>query len=47
MKKEHRTTKEEMEGPISSCGLRNSLTSLNLHEHDDDDDDEDSSIVLN
>jgi hypothetical protein len=39
--KEHMETKEEMEGPISSGGLRNRLTCLNLHEHDDDDDDDD------
>jgi hypothetical protein len=37
-KKEHKETKEEMEGPASSGGLRNRLTCLNLHEHDDDDD---------
>jgi hypothetical protein len=37
MKKEHRATEEEMEGPTSSGGLRNRLTRLNLHEHDDDD----------
>jgi hypothetical protein len=36
-KKEHRETKEEMEGPTSYGGLRNRLTRLNLHEHDDDD----------
>jgi hypothetical protein len=28
----------KMEGPISSWGLRNRLTRLNLHERDDDDD---------
>jgi hypothetical protein len=39
-KKEHWETEEEMEGPTSSGGLRNRLTSLNLHEHDDDDDDD-------
>ena len=34
--KKHRTTEEEMEGPISSGGLRNRLTCLTLREHDDD-----------
>ena len=36
--KEHGTTKEEMEGPTSSEGLRNRITLLTLQEHDDDDD---------
>jgi hypothetical protein len=38
--KEHRATKEEMEGPTSSGGSRNRLTRLNLHEYDDDEEEE-------
>ena len=34
------TTKEEVEGPSSSWGLRNRITLLTLQEHDDDDDDD-------
>ena len=39
--KEHGMTKEEVEGPTSSWGLRNRITLLTLQEHDDDDDDDD------
>ena len=35
--KEHGTTKEEVEGPTSSWGLRNRITLLTLQERDDDD----------
>ena len=41
MTKEHGTTKEEVEGPTSSWGLRNRITGLTLQEHDDDYDDGD------
>ena len=43
--KKHRTTEEEMEGPTSSWGSRNSLICLTLQEHDDDDDDDDDEKV--
>ena len=36
MTKEHGATKEEVEGPTSSWGLRNRITLLTLQEHDDD-----------
>jgi hypothetical protein len=32
-KKEQRVTKEELERPTSSGGLRNRLPRLNIHEH--------------
>ena len=49
---EHGTTKEEVEGPTSSWGLRNRITLLTLQEHDDDDDDdedgqENTPVIIN
>ena len=44
MTKKHGTTKEEVEGPTSSWGLRNRITLLTLQEHDDDDDDDDDNF---
>jgi len=38
--KTHRTTEEEMEGPISFWGYKEQKSNLILPEHDDDDDDE-------
>jgi len=37
--KEHRTTEEEMEGPISFLRIKEQETHLIIHEHDDDDGD--------
>ena len=37
----HRTTEEEMEGPISFRGYKEQESNLILPEHDDDDDDDD------
>jgi hypothetical protein len=45
-KKEHGETEEETEGPTASAGLRNRLTSLNLHERGDDDDDDDDLLCF-
>jgi len=39
-RKEHRTTEEGMEGPISFWVYKEQETHLILREHDDDDDDE-------
>jgi hypothetical protein len=39
--KTHRTTEEEMEGPISFWGYKEKETRLILHEHDDNDNDDD------
>ena len=39
--KTHRTTEEEMEGPISFWGYKEQESNLILPEHDDDDDDDD------
>jgi len=39
--KEHRTTEEEMEGPISFWGYTEQESNLIFPEHDDDDDDDD------
>ena len=44
--KGHRTTEEEMEGPISFWGYKEQGTHLMLHEHDDDDDDDDDDDEL-
>ena len=41
-KKAHRTTEEEMEGPISFWGYKEQESNLILPEHDDDDDDDES-----
>jgi len=41
MTKTHRTTEEEMEGPISFWGYKEQESNLILPEHDDDDDDDD------
>ena len=38
MTKTHRTTEEEMEGPISFRGYKEQESNLILPEHDDDDD---------
>ena len=40
MTKTHRTTEEEMEGPISFWRYKEQESNLILPEHDDDDDDE-------
>jgi hypothetical protein len=42
--KTHRTTKEEMEGPILFSGYKEQESNLILPEHHDDDDDDDDDI---
>jgi len=42
--KTHRTTEEEMEGPISFWGYKELESNLILPKHDDDDDDDELTV---